>query len=109
MQLFINQVKSSPELLRIRLLQIIIDLLMTHDKTFLSASNPNVSRSESSALTVDDRTAGAGLRRLPRPETGNRGFAKGGGAYLHRPGQTGPSPYGYQRSGETHRLRASTP
>ena len=44
-QLFVSQVQSgAPEVLKLRVLQVIFDILMVHDKDFLSPQSPYVSR-----------------------------------------------------------------
>ena len=40
-QLFLSQVSAAPEVLKVRVLQIIFDILMVHEQAFLSADNPN--------------------------------------------------------------------
>ena len=41
-QLFLKQVQSSPEVLRIRVLQIIFDMLMVHETDFMGKSGIGV-------------------------------------------------------------------
>ena len=41
-RLFIGQIQSAPELLRVRVLQIMFDILMVHDRDFLGLDNSNV-------------------------------------------------------------------
>ncbi|KAI8971320.1 nuclear condensing complex subunit [Trametes punicea] len=40
-QLFLSQVQAAPEVLKIRVLQIIFDILMVHDDAFLGPGSPN--------------------------------------------------------------------
>ena len=40
-QLFLSQVQSAPEVLKIRVLQIIFDILMVHEGAFLGPGSPN--------------------------------------------------------------------
>jgi condensin complex subunit 3 len=42
-QLFMSQVQTAPELLKLRVLQILFDVLMVHDRDFLGANSANVS------------------------------------------------------------------
>lgn len=42
-QLFVGQIQSAPELLKIRVLQIVFDILMVHDAHFIGPASPNVS------------------------------------------------------------------
>lgn len=41
-QLFLSQVQAAPEVLKLRVLQIIFDILMVHDAEFLGKGNVNV-------------------------------------------------------------------
>ena len=41
-QLFVNQLQSAPEVLKMRVLQIVFDILMVHDSAFLSQGNTSV-------------------------------------------------------------------
>ena len=41
-QLFISQIQSAPEVLRIRVLQIVFDILMVHEGDFLGREGPQV-------------------------------------------------------------------
>lgn len=41
-KLFVKQVESAPEVLKISLLHIIFDILMVHDSVFLGAASPDV-------------------------------------------------------------------
>ena len=43
-QLFLGQVQSAPEVLKIRVLQVIFDVLMVHDRDFFAPGSPNVRR-----------------------------------------------------------------
>ena len=43
-QLFLSQVQSAPEVLKIRVLQVIFDVLMVHDRDFFAPGSPNVRR-----------------------------------------------------------------
>ncbi|KAI0073109.1 ARM repeat-containing protein [Panus rudis PR-1116 ss-1] len=43
-QLFLSQVQSAPEILKLRVLQIIFDILMIHEGHFLGPGNPNGDR-----------------------------------------------------------------
>ncbi|KAI0699152.1 nuclear condensing complex subunit [Cerioporus squamosus] len=40
-QLFLSQVSSAPEVIKVRVLQIIFDILMVHEGVFLAPDNPN--------------------------------------------------------------------
>ncbi len=40
-QLFLSQVSTAPEVLKVRVLQIIFDILMVHEGVFLGPDNPN--------------------------------------------------------------------
>lgn len=40
-QLFLSQVQSAPEVLKVRVLQIIFDILMVHEGAFLGPGSPN--------------------------------------------------------------------
>lgn len=42
-QLFVGQIQSAPEVLKLRVLQIVFDILMVHDAHFLGPTSPNVS------------------------------------------------------------------
>lgn len=42
-QLFLSQVQSAPEPLKIRVLHVVFDILMVHDKDFLGPTSANVS------------------------------------------------------------------
>lgn len=42
-QLFLSQIQSAPEVLKLRVLQVVFDVLMVHDRDFLGPNNPNVS------------------------------------------------------------------
>jgi hypothetical protein len=41
-QLFISQVQSAPEVLKLRVLQIVFDILMVHENEFLGKEGPQV-------------------------------------------------------------------
>lgn len=43
-QLFINQVQAAPELLKVRVLKIVFDILMVHEGEFLGRPGDAVSR-----------------------------------------------------------------
>ena len=42
-QLFLSQVQAAPEPLKIRVLHVVFDILMVHDKDFLGPNSANVS------------------------------------------------------------------
>lgn len=42
-QLFLSQVQTAPEVLKIRVLHIVFDILMVHDRDFLGPNSANVS------------------------------------------------------------------
>jgi hypothetical protein len=42
-QLFISQIQSAPEVLKVRVLQIVFDILMVHEGDFLGKAAPQVS------------------------------------------------------------------
>lgn len=42
LQLFLSQVQSAPEVLKIRVLQIVFDILMVHGTDFLGPDSPHV-------------------------------------------------------------------
>lgn len=41
-QLFLSQIQAAPEVLKIRVLQIVFDILMVHDRDFLGPGSSNV-------------------------------------------------------------------
>lgn len=40
--LFLSQVQAAPEVLKIRVLQVLFDILMVHGKEFLSGAHANI-------------------------------------------------------------------
>lgn len=41
-QLFLGQIQTAPEILKMRVLQVVFDVLMVHDRDFLGPNNTNV-------------------------------------------------------------------
>lgn len=41
-QLFLSQIQSAPEVLKLRVLQIVFDILMVHENDFLGRDGPQV-------------------------------------------------------------------
>jgi condensin complex subunit 3 len=51
-QLFLNQIQTSPEILKLRVLQVVFDMLMVHEPDFLAKGSENVCYFHSSWLAV---------------------------------------------------------
>jgi hypothetical protein len=86
-QLFLSQIQTTPEVLKLRVLQVVFDMLMVHEGDFLANASVGVCLLFPSALSsgADPNMSAPGRAsdRVLTTDSWKRGIRQGAGANLH--------------------------